>query len=144
MTFDFEPASLTPHHIRFETLLCVFLTASKMSSQLETPDRMHPAYVTSTVSVGILMGVAIVCLVLRFIHRCRSSNLWWDDWAILGAFVTGAGAYVSGVLCAVPSMGAAGYHIETFTISRLNMWAKVCQIRALYPRCLGGTNDNDL
>lgn len=88
------------------------------------------------------MGFAAVCLTLRFTHRYRCNNLWWDDWAILGAFITGAGAYISGVLDAVPSIGAAGYHIDTFTIPRLNTWAKVCHVRA-FTRNVEGTNSSD-
>jgi hypothetical protein len=88
---------------------------------------MHEGYLSSTIAAGILMGLASVCLALRFFHRYRCNHLWWDDWAILAALITGAGAYISGVLAAVPSIGAAGYHIDTFTIPRLNTWAKVWQ-----------------
>lgn len=69
---------------------------------------------------GPFMLLAAVCIVLRFVHHRRKGIVWWDDWAILAAFVTGAGAYISGLLCAL-----AGYRIDEYTISQLNTCAKV-------------------
>ncbi|KAI1648616.1 uncharacterized protein F4817DRAFT_60147 [Daldinia loculata] len=68
---------------------------------------------------GPFMLLAAVCIVLRFVHHRRKGIVWWDDWAILAAFVTGAGAYISGLLCAL-----AGYRIDEYTISQLNTCAK--------------------
>lgn len=58
------------------------------------------------------MLIAAGCIVLRFNQRQRSDRLWWDDWAILGAFAMAIPAYVAGIFADLPSYGAAGYHMD--------------------------------
>ncbi|KAI0117075.1 hypothetical protein F4814DRAFT_274044 [Daldinia grandis] len=65
------------------------------------------------------MLLAFVCILLRFIPHRLKRTISWDDWAILAAFVTGAGAYISGIQCAL-----AGYNVDEYTISQLNTCAK--------------------
>ncbi|KAI1482598.1 hypothetical protein F4774DRAFT_281951 [Daldinia eschscholtzii] len=79
----------------------------------------HRLLVTNIIS-GVFMLLAALCVIIRFIHHQRKRRVKWDDWAILAAFITGAGAYTSGLLCAV-----AGYRqVEADVILQLNKCAK--------------------
>ncbi|KAI1656693.1 hypothetical protein F4813DRAFT_390400 [Daldinia decipiens] len=60
---------------------------------------------------GPFMLLAAVCIVLRFVHHHRKGKIRWYDWAILAAFVTGAGAYISGLV------GLAGEVLYTVSVA---------------------------
>lgn len=39
------------------------------------------------IACGVFFVVAVACVILRFFVRIRSSNLWWDDYTIVGGLV---------------------------------------------------------
>ncbi|KAI1803398.1 hypothetical protein F4811DRAFT_525376 [Daldinia bambusicola] len=87
-------------------------------SALQPHELSHRFLVTNIIS-GTFMLLAAVCVITRLAHNQRKKRVNWDDWAILAAFVTGVGAYISGLLCAVN-----GYRAESPTIPQLNSCAK--------------------
>ncbi|KAI1468685.1 uncharacterized protein F4812DRAFT_424113 [Daldinia caldariorum] len=87
-------------------------------SALQPNELSHRFLVTNIIS-GTFMLLAAVCVIIRLAHHQRERRVKWDDWAILAAFITGVGAYISGLVCAVN-----GYHAESPTIPQLNTCSK--------------------
>lgn len=71
------------------------------------------------------MLIAAICVVFRFIQRYKIRDFRGDDWTILGSFVFGMGVFITNILISLPSLGAAGYHINEYSLSQLHVWAKV-------------------
>jgi hypothetical protein len=69
--------------------------------------------------------LAVICVGLRAVQRMRQREFWWDDWSIVAALIFALGVFASLIIISLPSIGAAGYHINTYTIDQLNTWAKV-------------------
>jgi energy-converting hydrogenase Eha subunit A len=101
-----------------------------MSTADELPT-LHPHAVSPGAFVHIIIAciftlLAAICVVLRFVQRRRSREFWWDDWAILGSLVFAfGGVLVCTLLISAPSIGAAGYHINTYTVDQLNTYFKL-------------------
>ncbi|KAI0415489.1 hypothetical protein F5X98DRAFT_346687 [Xylaria grammica] len=89
------------------------------------PGRVSHGYLTYSIISGILTLISVVCVALRFFHRYRSQDFWWDDWNVMGALVAGIGVFILNILISLPSIGAAGYHVWEYTSDQLIIWAKI-------------------
>ncbi|PSR93951.1 hypothetical protein BD289DRAFT_167338 [Coniella lustricola] len=89
------------------------------------PDRMSSSGLANIIYGTVVLALSLVCVALRFLHRMRTNNLWWDDWTILAGLFTGIGVYVCLVLDALPSGGASGYHTDTYTLAGLYVWGRI-------------------
>ncbi|KAH9893814.1 hypothetical protein F4778DRAFT_748569 [Xylariomycetidae sp. FL2044] len=89
------------------------------------PDRISEVFLNFLIVSTVLLATSIVCLVLRFVHRIQTRQLWWDDWAVLGATVIAIATYTMELLICLPSYGGAGYHVNTYEESQLALWAKL-------------------
>lgn len=92
------------------------------------PDRASPNFVGVCIATGVLTLLSAICVALRFVSQHRKRELWWDDWTIVAALVFTIGLFVNTILVTMPSLGASGYHIETYTVMQLNTWSKVRDI----------------
>lgn len=110
--------------IRNRTLFCKPPPGSIAMASLH-PNQVSYGYLTYCITAGVLTLLATVCVGLRFVQRLRNADLWWDDWTIVAALVFAIGVFITDILAALPSLGGAGYHINTYTIDQLNTWAKV-------------------
>lgn len=89
------------------------------------PDKISHGYLVYDIVACILTFLAAVCVALRFVHRARTNDFRWDDWAILASLVFAVGVLVGTLLISVPSIAGAGYHITTYTIPQLNNYFKL-------------------
>ncbi|KAI0810051.1 hypothetical protein GGR55DRAFT_150695 [Xylaria sp. FL0064] len=89
------------------------------------PNRVNIAYLNYDIISGVLALISTSCISLRFVQRLRTDNLRWDDWTILSALALGIGVFITNVLATVPSIGAAGYHINSYSLEQLSVWAKL-------------------
>ncbi|KAI1740422.1 hypothetical protein F4680DRAFT_419403 [Xylaria scruposa] len=89
------------------------------------PNKPHPAFLGISIALGVLTLLATICVALRFIHRRKTIELWWDDWTILAALIFCIGVFINTVLATLPSLGAAGYHITQYSVPQLNTWFKI-------------------
>ncbi|KAI0553286.1 hypothetical protein F4679DRAFT_532668 [Xylaria curta] len=89
------------------------------------PNRVSTGYRNYNIISGILTLFSTICVTLRFIQRRRTGNLWWDDWTTLSAFILAFGVFITNILISIPSIGAAGYHIDTYSLEQLSTWAKI-------------------
>lgn len=89
------------------------------------PNVISSGYLTYSIVTGVLLLLAAICVLLRFVYRFRNRDFGWDDWTILGALITDLGMFICNVLISLPSLGGAGYHIGTYSPGQLQLWAKV-------------------
>ncbi|KAI1272358.1 hypothetical protein F5Y07DRAFT_380243 [Xylaria sp. FL0933] len=87
------------------------------------PNRVNIAYLNYDIISGVLALISTICVSLRFVQRLRTDTLWWDDWTILSALALAIGVFITNVLATVPSIGAAGYHINSYSLEQLSVWA---------------------
>ncbi|KAI0107711.1 hypothetical protein GGR51DRAFT_548228 [Nemania sp. FL0031] len=88
------------------------------------PNRISGIYQNYSIVTGVLLLLSGACVTLRFIQRHQIRDFWWDDWTILIAMVLGLGVFIVTILISIPSIGAAGYHINTYSLQQLSTWAK--------------------
>lgn len=89
------------------------------------PNTVSSGYFTYDIVAGILTFVAVVCVALRFVHRSRTSDYRWDDWAVLASAVFDVGVLIGTFLISAPSIAGAGYHIATYSVPELNNYLKI-------------------
>ncbi|KAI0438673.1 hypothetical protein F4803DRAFT_534193 [Xylaria telfairii] len=89
------------------------------------PNVISSGYLTYSIVTGVLVLIAAICVLLRFVYRLRNRDFGWDDWTILGALITDIGMFICNVLISLPSLGGAGYHIGTYSPGQLQLWAKI-------------------
>ncbi|KAI1347094.1 hypothetical protein F5Y01DRAFT_307772 [Xylaria sp. FL0043] len=89
------------------------------------PNRVNIAYLNYDIISGVLALISTICVSLRFAQRHRTDTLRWDDWTILSALALAIGVFITNVLATVPSIGAAGYHINSYSLEQLSVWAKL-------------------
>ncbi|KAI3339762.1 hypothetical protein F4824DRAFT_507996 [Ustulina deusta] len=73
------------------------------------PNHISAGYLNYDIISGILTLVSTIC----------------DDWTILIALILAIGVFITNVLIAIPSIGAAGHYIDTYTVAQLSVWAKL-------------------
>ncbi|KAI0419306.1 hypothetical protein F5X98DRAFT_385096 [Xylaria grammica] len=101
-----------------------------MSSQ--HPNRVSIIYQNYSIVTGILLLLSGACVTLRFIQRYRITEFWWDDWTILIAMLLGLGVFILTIVISMPSVGAAGYHINTYSLQQLSIWAKISLVNEVF------------
>ena len=89
------------------------------------PNAVSPGYLKYDIVAGILTLVAAACVALRFVHRGRTSDFRWDDWAVLAGLFFDVGVLICTFLISAPSIAGAGYHIFTYTVPQLNAYLKL-------------------
>ncbi|KAI1288879.1 hypothetical protein F5Y03DRAFT_378961 [Xylaria venustula] len=95
-----------------------------------TPPNLHPntissGYLAYSIATGVLFLLSAICVGLRLTYRFYNKDTGWDDWTILIALITNLGMFICNVLISLPSLGGAGYHIDTYTPQQLELWAKI-------------------
>ncbi|KAJ8120246.1 hypothetical protein O1611_g10415 [Lasiodiplodia mahajangana] len=73
--------------------------------------------------MAVLTFLSTVAVVLRVLDRLRRKDFGWDDWTMFGSFFLSLGFLALFVIC--PTVGGAGYHIETYTIPQVNNFLKI-------------------
>lgn len=71
-------------------------------------------FIVVDITLSVFMLLAIICVVLRFLHRCTPGgmNIGWDDWTILAGFVFALGGFVILIRLSLLNIGIGAYHVK--------------------------------
>ncbi|KAI0798924.1 hypothetical protein GGR55DRAFT_529464 [Xylaria sp. FL0064] len=73
--------------------------------------------------MSVLTFLSAVTIVLRIMIRRTRRDFGWDDWTMFASFFLSLVFLALYIIC--PTVGGAGYHIETYTIPQLNAFLKI-------------------
>ncbi|KAJ2990485.1 hypothetical protein NUW58_g2926 [Xylaria curta] len=73
--------------------------------------------------MSTLTFLSTLTIFLRIVERWTRSCFGWDDWTMFASFFSSLGFLALFILC--PTVGGAGYHVETYTIPQLNTFLKI-------------------
>ncbi|KAI1126420.1 hypothetical protein F5Y10DRAFT_244730 [Nemania abortiva] len=87
------------------------------------PDTIPEPWPRYIAVMSVLTFLSTVTILLRVIERWTHSSFWWDDWTMFSSFFVSLGFFALFILC--PTLGGAGYHVDTYTVPQLNTFLKI-------------------
>ena len=87
------------------------------------PDAISSGGATFIAISSVFTALSAVAVAARFLQRVWIEKIWWDDWLALVSLVLDIGVLITMTIGA--TLGGAGYHITTYSLSQLEEFLKV-------------------